>query len=84
MNYAFIENGVITNIIALNTENAHEFPDVVNVDEYPVGVGDTFVDGVFYRNGIAIPSYDEMAAAAAQRQLLSEMDEAYREGVNSV
>lgn len=84
MNYAFIDNGVITNIIALNTENAHEFPDAVNVDKYPVGVGDTYVDGVFYRNGFAIPSYDEMATAAAQRQLLAEMDEAYREGVNSV
>ena len=84
MNYALIENGVITNIIWLSSANADEFPDAVNVDQYPVGVGDTYVDGVFYRNGIAIPSYEEIAIENAQRLLLVEMDEAYREGVNSV
>lgn len=84
MNYALIENSVITNIIALNSENAHEFPNAVNVDEYPVGVGDTYVDGVFYRNGFAIKTHEEMTIEQAQRALLAEMDDAYREGVNSL
>lgn len=84
MNYAFIENGVITNIIYLSSMNAHEFPDAINVDQYPVGVGDTYVDGVFYRNGVVIPSYEEIAINTAQTMLLNEMTEAYKEGVNSV
>ena len=84
MNYALIENGVIVNIIYLSRANADEFPEAVNVDSHPVGVGDTFVDGVFYRNGQVIPSYEEIAITNAQNALLSEMDAAYKEGVDAV
>ena len=83
-NYARIEDGVVINIIYLSPENAHEVPDAVNVSEYPVGIGDTYVDGRFYHDGVEVRTYREYSEEAAQAKLLYEMDEAYREGVNSV
>lgn len=84
MNYALIENGVITNVIYLSSANAYEFPNAVNIDQYPVGIGDTYVDGKFYHDGVEVLTYTEYRDQIAQARLLEEMDEAYREGVNSV
>lgn len=84
MNYALIENGAITNIIYLSSANAHEFSNAVNIDQYPVGIGDTYTDGKFYRNGVEVHTYDVYKEQAAQEKLLEEMDKAYREGVNSI
>ena len=83
MTYALIENGVVTNIITLSPNNAHEFPNAVNIDDCPVQIGDTYEDGRFYRNGIDVLVYEEFAAEAAQQALLTQMEVAYREGVNS-
>lgn len=51
MSYALIENGVVVNLIHLHPMNADDFPTVVPVGEYPVTIGDTYTDGVFYRDG---------------------------------
>ena len=51
MNYALIENGVVTNIIWLYPENASDFPNAVPMGDVPAGIGDEYIDHVFYRNG---------------------------------
>lgn len=51
MNYALIENGVVTNIIWLNERNEAEWPNVVRLYDRMVEVGDTYIDGKFYRDG---------------------------------
>ena len=51
MNYAWIEDGVVTNMIVLLPANAHEFPNAVAVHGLPVGIGDEYRDGKFRRNG---------------------------------
>ena len=51
MRYATIENGAVTNAIALRETNAGEFPDAVALHDRPVGIGDTYSDGKFYRDG---------------------------------
>ena len=51
MNYALIENGIVTNIIWLYPENASDFPNAVPMGDIPVGIGDEYIDHVFYRNG---------------------------------
>lgn len=51
MNYALIENGVVTNIIWLSPNNAKDFPNAVYYGDIPVGVGDSYIDGKFYRDG---------------------------------
>ena len=84
MNYALIENGVVTNIIWLSSDNADELPNAVNIDDYPVCIGDTYSDGVFYRDGEKVRTYHEYTVETAQAALLNEMDEAYREGVNAI
>ena len=51
MNYAQIKDGVVANVISIRQAQAHEFPDCVEMGDIPAGVGDTFAEGKFYRNG---------------------------------
>ena len=51
MDYALIENGIVTNIIWLHPKNAENFPNAVPMSNIPAAIGDTYTDGVFYRNG---------------------------------
>ena len=64
MNYALITNGVVSNIIWLYDGNAQEFPDAVKLGDMPVGIGDTYTDGKFYRDGAEVLT----AAEAAQME----------------
>lgn len=59
MNYALIENGIITNIIWLYPGNASDFPNAVPIDGYSVGIGDTYDGEYFYRNGERVHSLTE-------------------------
>lgn len=47
-NDAIIEYGVVINIVVGPLPN--EIPGVT-IGEYPVAIGDTYEDGVFYREG---------------------------------
>ena len=51
MNYALIENGIVVNVICIHPMNAEDFPNAVLLGDIPAGIGDTYDDGVFYRNG---------------------------------
>lgn len=51
MDYALIENGIVTNIIYLHPINADEFPSAVEIGGLPVAIGDSYTDGKFYRDG---------------------------------
>lgn len=51
MNYALVENGIVTNIIWLNERNAGEWPNAVRLYDRMVEAGDTYIDGKFYRDG---------------------------------
>lgn len=59
MNYAVVENGIVTNIIWLNPANAYEFPNAVPIGDVPVAIGDTFDGENFYRNGERVVSLSE-------------------------
>lgn len=63
MRYATIENGAVTNVIALRETNAGEFPDAVALHDRPVGIGDTYSDGRFYRDGEELLTAAEEIAA---------------------
>lgn len=63
MHYALIENGIVTNIIWLYPGNASDFPKAVPCGEYPVAIGDTYTDGVFFRNGERLLTPVEQARA---------------------
>lgn len=51
MRYAVITNGLVGNIITLRSNNAGEFPGAVALHDRPVGIGDTYSEGKFYRDG---------------------------------
>lgn len=59
MNYALIEDGVVTNIIWLSYTNADDFPNAVAMGELPVAIGDTWDGERFYRNGERILTQTE-------------------------
>ena len=63
MRYALIDNGIVTNVIALNDRNASDFPTAVKLGDRPVGIGDTYADGKFYRDGVEVLTPMEHAQA---------------------
>mgnify|MGYP004513939403 FL=1 len=63
MNYAIIENGVVGNVIVLRPANAGEFPGAVALHDRPVGIGDSYQDGKFYRDGEEVLTAAEEIAA---------------------
>lgn len=65
MNYALVENGVVTNIIWLYETNADEFPGAVKLGERQVEIGDTYEDEKFYRDGAEVLTAEEAAQLEA-------------------
>ena len=61
MRYAIVTDGIVTNIIALNDRNANDFPAAVKLGDRPVGIGDTYTDGKFYRDGVEVLTAAEEA-----------------------
>lgn len=63
MRYALIENGVVTNIIEMDKRNEQFFPSAVYTGDRPVGMGDTYTEGKFYRDGVEVLTPLEQAQA---------------------
>ena len=51
MRYAIVTGGAVTNVIVLRETNAGDFPGAVALHDRPVGIGDSYQDGKFYRGG---------------------------------
>ena len=51
MRYAIVTGDAVTNIIALRETNAGDFPGAVALHDRPVGIGDTYSEGKFFRDG---------------------------------
>ena len=66
MNYAWIENGVVTNLIYLLPSNAAEFPHAVPMGGVPAAIGDSWDGAQFLRDGRPVLTAAEQAAADAQ------------------
>ena len=61
MNYALIENGIVTNIIWLNERNEAEWPNAVRLYDRMVEVGDTYDGEKFWRDGTEVLTALEIA-----------------------
>lgn len=66
MNYALVENGVVTNIIWLYSANAEDFPSAVPCGDVPAAIGDTYDGEHFYRAGERVLSPVEQARKDAE------------------
>ena len=51
MRYAVITEGTVTNVSTLWETNAGDFPGAVALHDRPVGIGDTYSEGKFWRDG---------------------------------
>ena len=51
MNYAIVEDGIVTNIVVLYPMGAKDFPEAVPCGDVPVFIGDTYDGEHFYRAG---------------------------------
>lgn len=49
-NMALLENGVVTNILWCS-DREPETDTMINCGELPAGIGDSYRDGAFYRDG---------------------------------
>ena len=54
MRYAMVIEGKVTNIIEMDKRNEQYFPSAVYTGDRPVGIGDTYTDGKFYRDGVEV------------------------------
>lgn len=66
MDYALIENGVVTNLIYLHPSNAADFPNAVPLGGVPAAIGDSWDGAQFLRDGQPVLTAAEQAAADAQ------------------
>ena len=83
MNYAWIEDGFVTNVIWLYPGNASEFPNAVPMNDVPAAIGDSYSDGVFYRDGEKVLTEADQARLEAEKALkeTAAAEAAYAEGV---
>lgn len=63
MRYVLVENGTVTNIIEMDKRNEQFFPSAVYTGDRPVGMGDTYTEGKFYRDGVEVLTPLEQAQA---------------------
>ena len=84
MRYAIVTDGIVTNVIALNDRNASDFPAAVKLGDRPVGIGDTYTDGKFYRDGVEVLTPLEQAHAEidAYKAALNELGVETEETIN--
>lgn len=76
MRYALIEGGVVGNIIWLDPSNAGDFPAAVSIGEVSAGIGDTYADGAFWRDGVRLltPLEEAEATIAALDEAVVELE----------
>lgn len=82
---AIITDGVVTNTIWCS-DYTPETDIRKDPEDRPVGIGDTYADGRWYRDGVEILTQLEQAQQelADLQSQIADMDASYREGVNSV
>ena len=82
---AIIDNEVVVNMIWCN-DNTPDTETQKDPGDRPVGIGDTYSDGKWYRDGVEILTPLEQAQKNVEslQAQMTELDSSYREGVNSI
>lgn len=76
-NMALLENGLVTNILWCS-DTEPETDTMINCGELPAGIGDSYSDGKFYRDGTEIltPLEEALKKNAEYETALTEIEEA--------
>ena len=78
-NMAIIVDGIVSAVNWYADREEEISETLVETNEKPVSVGDTYAEGKFFRDGEELLSEVEVL-----RLKLTESEEAYQEGVNSI
>lgn len=69
MQYAIVEDGIVTNVIVLYPQGAAEFPYAVACRDIPVTIGDTWDGKDFTRDGEKVPTEaDQLRQSVEDKQ----------------
>ena len=74
MNYALVENGIVTNVIWLYEGNENDFPQAVKLNDRPVAIGDSFDGKDFFRKNEKVLSHFEAELMELKARLESIRD----------
>lgn len=79
------KNNIIINIEWFS-DKTNESDTLKEMYDYPVAIGDTYVDGRFYRNGEQILTPLEAAYETIDEYIIKEkeLNSSFEEGVNSI
>lgn len=79
------KNNVVINI-ECHPDGAIETEILVNMNDYPVSIGDIYKDGVFYRNGeLLLTEIDSLYLIINEYEIKEEeLNSSYQEGINSI
>lgn len=88
---AVIENGIVTNTVWCSDDTA-ETEELKETYEKKISIGDTYTDGLYYRNGSEVLSIIEEFQNSVDRlknelnaaYTVDELNALYEEGVNSI
>lgn len=74
---ALVENDVIVNVLWCSDRES-ETKELIDIADCPVGIGDTYTNGKFYRDGAEIltPLEEALKQNAEYEQALSEIEAA--------
>lgn len=87
MRYAMVIEGKVTNIIEMDKRNEQYFPSAVYTGDRPVGIGDTYTDGKFYRDGKEVLTALEEAnneIDSLTQQLGEAVEQIYQVDMNTI
>lgn len=87
MRYAMVIEGKVTNIIEMDKRNEQYFPSAVYTGDRPVGIGDTYTDGKFYRDGKEVLTALEEAnneIDSLTQQLGEAVEQIYQADMNTI
>ena len=75
---ALIENSTVTNMLWCS-DSQPETDTIINPADRPVGIGDTYSDGKFYRDGeeILTPLEEALKENAEYKNLIASLSEVY-------
>lgn len=82
---AVIDSGIIVNMVWCD-DYTPETETQKDPGDRPVGIGDTYTDGKWYRDGVEIltPLEEAQENVKNLQDQMIELDSSYREGVNSI
>lgn len=79
--------GKVTNIIEMDKRNEQYFPSAVYTGDRPVGIGDTYTNGKFYRDGVEVLTALEEAnneIDSLTQQLGEAVEQIYQADMNTI